>query len=327
MNISNFSLDSNETELQDGSMVIKKEAMSILLVLVDHFLAFMSLASLQTIVDYIKTKPLGQQTSVDSLNIAFLRLLQVINIIFLIFIVILDCTKDSGDILAKIMMWPFFNSMDFFFVFLNYITIIHQIIIVFPHLIEYDFTKLFKVLVILTIACVVAIDVFCHLKGMFPPTYYTIRQLPVENTRSPIIIIREVTIFSSVFVQFLVRAWFCCLNIQDGEAGSKVIGDKSMIAVILLIASSVVAVRVYGWHGKPMRVAATIVLNIWPHFIAMTNKQLKTFTLRRITSWKTTQAAIKAYNRTLEGVNQVLLLMLRPRRLNVVDVEVEMNEM
>ena len=259
MNISSSEgLESNSTGLQ----VILNFGSSL------HFLknllyGFVSLKSIQLIVDYIQSKPPGQKTSMDTLTIILLKNLQLIGALVIVYGVLRDCTLDSGELLASILMWPMFNTPDTFIILMFAIAGLNQLLILKPHLIEKDFNNWFKVLAVVIITYAILIDAIMYVNGIYPPIYYGMRHQPKTLDT---LIIRDTTVGICFVLTFLIRLKIFLQKVVDSQPDSKVIGDQNILAMLFLITIINLAFGLYGPEQRLLLCLANNNYNIQPQF-------------------------------------------------------------
>ena len=248
----------------------------------DVVLGVLSFKFIQLILDYIKSKPPGQKSPVDTVTTILLLNLHVVNVMWTLHLVIIDCTSDSGETLAMVVSWPLFDSADSLMILLFFATAFHQLLIFYPNLIEKDFTFCFKVLGAFLFTYFIANDIFLLLNQTYPPAYYAMRGLPF---RAESIAIRNIVFGVSASGSFLLRLNFCIRrNTQDRhQSDSKIVSDKSFLVVAIMISATVLYVWLTNGQNRDTvtRIMAIMLLLVWPVAILLCNEQIKEFSARR----------------------------------------------
>ena len=271
----------NET-LANQPLVFKWEARSGLIVTGCLLMVCLSIKTYQVIIDYIDLKPVG--TSVDTLNIALFRNLQLQAALNMPLTILLYCTEGTGEGLAMTVAWALTNLSDLFILMLVAVTILHQVLILYPHLIEKDFTQIFQLVGCISVTLFIILDICLWKMGHLPVLYYELRKVPgYELDQSNLtVILRFVLMSLSLPTMFILRLKVYLAHRGRNQQDSKVISDKSLIIILLIMVCIGVAVRVKlvdRLIGK--EIAAYSILNVWPICLMIFSSKLREFVLRK----------------------------------------------
>ena len=245
-------------------------------------LGLVSIKSFQLIVNYIQSKPPGQKSAVDTLNLILIRNMQLMVVFATFYRWTMDCTLNSGQVLATILTWPTFNVHDSMVLILLASSVFHQLLILYPHLIEKDFNVWFKVLGVVLVSYAVATDIIMFWHGIYPPNYYEMRRLPEKFEG---LIFRRTTLAICLVVTTLLRLNIGLRNIGigDRQSDSKVIGEKCLLFVIATISGTSFGLLTFGQLYRPIiiQISGAIVLNGWPLVMISSNEKVRSFVKRK----------------------------------------------
>ena len=240
-----------------------------------------SIKCFQLIVNYVQSKPPGQKSSIDTLTVILVRNLQLLAIFAILFNCTRDCTLDSGELLAQILMWPVFNLPDSLITLLFVNSVFHQLLILRPHLIEKDFSSWFKVLGVIIITYMVSIDVYyLYVNQIQPPSYYALRRLPIKAEG---LLFRRTILSICLISTTLLRINIALRNLVDRQPDSKVISEKCLMFLLLMISATSFILWIIGqqYRHAIFRVNEIIIFNIWPILIIFSNQKMRSFVIRK----------------------------------------------
>ena len=306
-----------ENETSDH-LIVKWEPKSGFIVAGCILAAYLSVLCHQTIIDYFKSKPIGNQTSVDTLNVALFRNLQLQSLMNIVVTVLMHCTEGTGVTIAAIVAWPADNLSDLFILILAAISILHQVIILFPHMIEKDLNLAFKLLGVVLVSFCVIPDIFSYKIGHMPTLYYELRKVPNYKFDSFNLnrFLKIVLMFFAIPIISILRLRIYYLYRGQGESDSKVISDKSLVVLLVIMFCTAVAVQAGIAERTFSRdVVAYSILNVWPIFMMVFCQPLRKFVLRKYTMEQRLDRCKK------HAIAQVLQILNCYKRNNVVDVE------
>ena len=268
-------LESNATGLQ-----VRLDFASSLHLVKSLLYGIVSIKSIQLIVDYIQSKPPGQKTSMDTFTTILLRNLQLLAIVVALYFIIQDCTLDSGELIASILMWPMFNTPDSFIIVMFAITGFNQLLIFKPHLIEMDFKHWFRCLGVVIFTYAILIDTIMHVNGLRPPVYYGMRHLP---NRLESIIVRDIVCGICFVFAVLIRLKMLVGKVADRLTDSKVISDLNIMAMFTFITAVNFAFGLYELEkrGVILEVDGVLLVCCWPIAIILSNDKVSAFVKRR----------------------------------------------
>ena len=243
---------------------------------------WLSIKSYQVIIDYIHAKPI--ETSVDTLNVALFRNIQLQSLVNLTLTILLHCAQETGEGLAIIVAWIGHNLSDCLILLLVASTILHQVLIMYPHLIAKDLTLAFQLVGSLAVILIIALDIVLFKMEHLPTLYYELRKVPDYQLKpfNLVILLRFVLLCLALPTMFILRLRIYIFHRGRDQTDSKVVSDKSLILILLLIFCTGLGARLGLVNRLAGReVAAYAILNVWPICIMMFSQKLRRYVIRR----------------------------------------------
>lgn len=154
------------------------------------------------IYNYLSTKPLGQESLMDIPNKLLFRLLQANAIMWAFLVISRRYIVDTGDVLAKIWMWPAYDLATLEILSLGLNPIIQIILVKNPSMVLPISDKtVYRLLVGISFMAFGAMNLICHLCRCWPPSYYSVRgmspQFPLfQQIRDGFFVLEAVVCFA-----------------------------------------------------------------------------------------------------------------------------------
>ena len=204
--------------------------MSICLIVVSFWL-------IGIISDYLMSKPPGQVSPVDKPTILFLQSLKLLAVLGQLFLALKELFWKVNEIPAKILMWPFYNSVDVVIFSSVYVAIIHHTLLIKPEMMGMNEDLATLVFVGYVTAFVLITDGCFHYYGIYPPSYYMMTNQPGADSNK-LFMLRRILFASSVVIILTLKMWGWWLNRNSSERGKSntVLSDKAILALLGKIA-------------------------------------------------------------------------------------------
>ena len=262
------------------------------------------------ILSYIKTKPPGMQSLMDIPNTFQFWYMRIYGVMWLIFTTLNLLTLDSGDIMAKIIMWPLNNFHTIVFL-TTILTPVTQVVLIKRPGIELPITDdmAFGILNAIILVFMMVANVICHYIGWYPSTYYILRSehLAVANHVGPIV--RIAFAFSCIGILWTARLYIYCkgslLHMESNELVRVEAVAVLQLGIVMLTLVHYITPNTQLLAG----LQGGVVLFIYPLAVVAFNSRLQTHIFSR--------------NPRLVRVNNTIRWV---RNRNVIAIEQERND-
>ena len=266
-----------------GKFAVKTEFGTVIInLLLNLVLASVSFTLINYTLNYLKSKPPGLHSPIDQVNKYLLWSLKFTCVCAVTYFILVDCTLDTGEQLAKILTWPFFISVEIFIMYLIINSACYQVLSLYPHLIERDFNVPMAVCLALGLAYQVGLSIGFHCQGSLPPSYYNLRHIPVVES-DLMLTYRRVSKALSLAVLVVTRLGmrFTTNRHLDDQ---RVISDKSLICLLGFLVS--VSLLPIAWWNldkySPRWYISIVMVIVWPLCICLLSQNVRTFAQRQL---------------------------------------------
>ena len=198
-------------------------------------------------IEYIKSKPLGQESVMDKPTLLLLNSLKVITIVGHLYFGSWQFELKFNEQLAMVLMWPLFNLAELLVFVVLFFSFVHQLVTEWPQLLEMNMDKCIAIFAGASFTCIVIEDCCFHALGMYPPAFYVLTgKAVVANPH--IFLSRTVLFILVVIIVTVIRCRGCWLTMKSQERGrdNKVIRDKATIYIFITLLPFVMA-KSYLW--------------------------------------------------------------------------------
>ena len=270
-------VEMNNTSATFEHFLIKMEARTVPVLGLDILLATISIRAIDMTLGYLKSKPPGLQSPIDQVNTYLLRSLQSVSLSCTAIHILVDCTWDIGDTLARILMWPFFMSGEIFIMFLIINTVCYQLLSVYPYLIEKDFNTPMAICLALGITSQTVLILVFESQGLKPLTYYTLRRMFVPKSDTMVIYRRTAKAMAlALLVIMRLVLWF---KKKHHHNDLKVISDKSLLfALSFMVGNSLISKVWFGLDQYTLeKIACFIIVLGWPITTCLLNQNVRSY--------------------------------------------------
>lgn len=270
----------NSTLPQEGEEIITNfNAISVTLAAGYEVGFAMGLIFINSIVEYIKEKPLGTQSILD----IALRLYFTIKQLGCIYTMIAGptflLTEDAGHILAELLMWPGLILVTLGHLHNAVIPLIQILVINSPSLeLAISDDLAYWILTIIVISPFILLIAICHPLGIYPPGYYILRRQEVQYHWFGVV---RTTIFVITTIIFIIIK-ITISKLTPFSNSNELIGSKIVIGLLSsMFVCSVVFIQILSMSSSILFLPPLIAFIIFPSAVIFSNDNLREHFVRK----------------------------------------------